>query len=128
MSQAEVRQSLDTHINEFYRLNELWDNFGDIGIQICYGCTQPYICRAVMLFEPAKPIFHNCNLLDGTSIEDLRSWLELIDDSVEVATESITSYKFGITLSTQDYQLFNHEPPETVLVFERGYFDDLKEG
>jgi hypothetical protein len=125
MTQTEVRQLLNGKVEAFQRGEELWDTFDDSGIQVCYGCQEPYRCCAVMLYQPANPIFQGWNLLDGTSIEDWRNRLVLIDNAIETVTEGVVSYKFGIYLSTQDYHLFDKEPPESIVVFERGYYDDL---
>jgi hypothetical protein len=125
MTRSENQRLLQSRVEEFDRMGEPWDIFNDLGIQIAYSYDSPYRCRAIMMERPANPIFQNRELLDGTSIEDLRIWLALMDNSLEVATEAVTSNKFGIGLSTEDYWDLGHEPPTTVLVFERGYYDDL---
>jgi hypothetical protein len=124
MTQAEIQNILGGGGKNIDDL-EKWDIFHDIGIQVSYGYNQPYVCRAVMLYEPARPIFQTRNLLDGTSIEKLQDWFALEDPLIEVESDGIITYKFGIYLSTQSYRLFKYEPPESVVVFEKGYYDDL---
>jgi hypothetical protein len=129
MNQTEVRQILSGKVSEIFRAAERWDVFNDFGIQVHYGSKAPKtapVCRAIMLGNPENPIFQDRVLLNGASIKELKEWFELIDDSVEVATEGIVSYKFGIYLSTQDYEIFSHQSPESIVVFERGYYDELR--
>jgi hypothetical protein len=125
MTRSEIQRLLQNCVKEFDRMGEPWDIFNNLGVQIAYSYDSPYRCRAIMMEKPANPIFQGRELLNGISIEGLHIWLSSMDDSLEIATEAVTSNKFGIALSTEDYWDLSHEPPTSVLVFERGYYDDL---
>lgn len=132
MTRSDVRQILGGSVNELTEpflpdgisseeIN-LQDSFDALNLQVAYKPNYPYPCIAVTLYEPASLIFRERNLLN-TSIEDLRAWLSLIDDSTElIENQGVVSYGFGIGLYTDDYELFKDEPPKSVTVFEEGHF------
>jgi hypothetical protein len=112
---------------------EVIESFHEFGIQVCYnGNNDPITCVAIQfildsdrLSHSSKPIFRDKNLLDGTSIEELKDWLESIDTSTEVNVDGVTCYELGIGLGTESYRIFRRRPPQTVIVFSRGYYDNL---
>lgn len=125
MEPDEIHQLFNCKFDGFQSFDEFWEISYDLGLQICYGDVQPFVCRAVMMEEPANPLFEGRRLLDGSSIEELGNWLKSMDVNLSISTEGVSSNKLGIHLSTQDYSLFRQEPPETVLVFGEEYFNSL---
>jgi hypothetical protein len=125
MTKTEVHQILGKAKSEDDYGVEIREYYNDGTIHIFYRRHEDVpLCRAMEFWEPAAPIFHGRNLLGGTSIEELRVWFELMDDSVEVNLDGLIAYGLGIALSTDSYNLFKDEPPDSVFVFTRGYHDE----
>jgi hypothetical protein len=72
-----------------------------------------------MVTRPASIYFDDKNLLGGESIKYLGNWFKDSYKSVEITDDGIVVYSLGIYLSTQDFELFGDEPPESVVVFSR---------
>lgn len=124
MAQTEVHKVLSSKaVVKTGNKLEKADFFHELGIKVCYRRSSPYFCSALVLYEPSNPIFQDQRLLGAASIGELQAWLESIDDSLEITTEAITSYRYGISLHTPDCEILKHEPPKSITVFEKGYFD-----
>lgn len=125
MSRKEVRETLDARVEEFKKspTDELTtDAFDELGVYVYY--KEHDVCEAVEVIPPASPIFQDEELL-RRRFGELREYFKRIDDSIEVDNGGLTSYRFGIGL----YVPFAKNDPdalvEGVIVFERGYYDEL---
>jgi hypothetical protein len=125
MSREQVRVLISSEPTVVRDL-ELRDIFHEIGLQIFYDNEPPYFSRAVMLYKPAKASIISYDLLEEYSIKSLKDIFESLDFKVLVNTEGIEINDLGIFLSTQDYEIFGDEPPESVVAFVQGYYDHLR--
>jgi hypothetical protein len=96
------------------------DAFNDLGLHVYY--KKPGICQAVELFSPANPIFQGQSLIQRP-FNELHSWLQTIDDSLKVGRWGLTSLKFGIGLYAPEIRERDDALVESVIVFERGYYN-----
>ncbi|HEY9897154.1 MAG TPA: hypothetical protein V6D34_17370 [Candidatus Sericytochromatia bacterium] len=136
MTRIEVRQALKVAVSEVtksYLSDEISieeenfvDYFDELDISVAYKPEPPYSCIGVILYKGANPLFGNRNLLN-IPIEVLKDWLELLDDSVKVTIDGVSSYRFGISLDTDSYKLFKDEPPKSVGAFVEGYLETCDE-
>lgn len=140
MTRIEVRQTLKVAASEVAKsdlLDEILldeisieenfvDYFDELDISVAYKPESPYPCIGVVLYEGANPLFDNRNLLKSP-IEVLKDWLELLDDSVKVTLDGVFSFRFGISLDTDDYELLKDESPKSVGVFVEGYLETCYE-
>jgi hypothetical protein len=137
MTRSEVRQLINDSFSdiEFSPTPELpddlsieeinlVDNFDALDIQVVYDSKSPYACIAVILYDSTNPVLNGRNLFDYP-IEDLKRWMELIDNSFKVNLEAIDFYGLGISLCTDDYDIFKYEPPKSIAVFSKEYLNTL---
>ncbi len=96
------------------------DYFGDVRVEFDRDS-----CRAVHIRLPFEPMFRGKSLLKGRSIYHLTKWLESLDGVLEVDESGITSYRFGIALYTQSFNLFKNKRPEEIMIFRVGYSDEF---
>ena len=123
MSVTDIRNAMNAPVKSFKKSpsSEMdVDDFSDLGIHVHY--RSPGICEAIELAKPAAPIFQWRDLLNQP-FSKLREWFDGMDENLEVDEAGLTSYKFGIGL----YAPFAEDEPdgqaESVIVFERGYYD-----
>jgi hypothetical protein len=121
MSREEARRIFSTEPKVVYDL-ELRDIFTEIGVQIFYKYEPPHLCQAIMLEKPAEVSILSYNLLSGNSIARLKNLFEISGFNVSAYTEGVEVNELGVFLSTQDYELFGDEPPESVVAFIEGYY------
>jgi hypothetical protein len=124
MSREQVRILISSEPTIVHDL-ELRDIFHEIGLQVFYRNESPYFVQAVMLYKPAKASIISYDLLEEYSIKSLNDIFESLGFTVSVKTEGIEINDLGIFLSTQDYEIFGDEPPESVVAFVQGYYDHL---
>jgi hypothetical protein len=94
------------------------DFFEDLGVFIYYKL--PGYVEAMELSEPAQALFSGVNLL-SVSYSDCRKIFLGVDAKTLPAEDSVTSYELGISVYYPDGE--ESESAESVLVFEKGYFD-----
>ena len=73
------------------------------------------------MFKGSTPVLHGRELL-STKYVVLLDEFRRLDPDLEIDNSSFISRKFGISVWTEDPGGL----PETVLVFERGYYDQLQ--
>jgi hypothetical protein len=98
------------------------DAFTNLGMHIFYEKSD--VCEAIEVFAPAKPILLGKCLL-GVKYQELEAWFREIDDTVAVDDYGLTSHKFGVGLYVPDTVKFPDAVVEGVIVFARGYYDDV---
>jgi hypothetical protein len=124
MSQAQVRKLFpDEPIVAHHQ--DLWDIYHEIGLQVAFKYEPPHICQAVMFYKPANVSVLSYDLLEVNSIKNLKEIFENLNFKLLVNTEGIIINELGVFLSTQDYEIFENEPPESVVAFVQGYYDHL---
>lgn len=123
MSRSEVRRKLESSV-EAFRKSSLSktdaDAFDALGIHVHYKESDD--CEAVELASPSEPLFQGRQLV-GKPFDELRDWLASLDENLEVDESGLTSYKHGIGLFAPFAADSPSEPVESVIVFEKGYFD-----
>lgn len=83
---------------------------------------KPGICNAVEFYGKGDVKFFGEKLLGRQYIEVL-SFLRSLDDSIEEEEDGATSYRYGIGIYAPFAQESPFEEVESVIVFEKGYFD-----
>jgi hypothetical protein len=119
MGRDELRDKLG-EFSSFSHSRGNTDNFGYIKVE--YDRDS---CRAVMLNLPFEPIFKGKTLLKNGSINNLTKWLDSLNGILDIDIDGVKSYRFGIALSTESYNLFGNKRPNSMTVFRVGYFDDF---
>jgi hypothetical protein len=123
MSRAEVRRLLGGAFRSFKKtpFDEVpADFFDDIGVHVYY--RRGDVCEAVEVFPPSRPAFRDVPLL-GRPFHELSEWFVSMDAGAEVDESGLTSNLLGIGLYAPAAARDVDEPAESVIVFERGYYD-----
>ncbi|MEM8546228.1 MAG: hypothetical protein AAGF66_19805 [Cyanobacteria bacterium P01_H01_bin.119] len=104
MSQSQIREALGVEGSSFRPIYHegLWEDFPDLGLQICYNNITGENCIAVILTHPANPIFQDRELFSGESIEVLGEQLSSIDLHTEIICYEILSRELGIYIYAEE--------------------------
>lgn len=124
MTRSEIRNILNSKVTEFTKSQEsenTTDSFDELGIHVYYKDGD--MCEAIEVFEPANPTF-NGNILVGVPFMQVRELLQKHDKELSIDTDGIVSIQLGISLYINGVEEGN-EPVEAVMVFEKGYYDEL---
>jgi len=98
---------------------DLEDIYHELNLHFSYTYGETPIFHAVMVCQPVSIYLDDKDLLGGESIKDLANWLKERYESVEITGDGVVVHSLGIYLSTQDFELFGDEPPESVVVFSK---------
>jgi len=125
MTREEVRSFFKEKPEEFMKTPDsetVTDAFDNIGIHAYF--KQSNELEALEIFPEAKPSLEGRLILD-IFYHDLLEWFEIVDSKVDLSDEDgLTSYKYGLAFyapgaSEED----SNYKAESVLIFERGYYD-----
>lgn len=83
---------------------------------------KPGVCEAIEFFENANVIINNKTIL-GKKYSEIKAIFERMDDSLEFDAIGLTSLKYGVGVYAPFAEDEPDEPVESVIVFERGYYD-----
>ena len=78
--------------------------------------------EAIEFSEPENPMFESQSLF-RLSFDNLKKLLQSKDQNLEVETDSLTFYKLGVDAYAPDADKDENFPVESVMVFEKGYYD-----
>lgn len=123
MTREQVRKLLggDFYSKKRTTMDDLpYDRFESLGIFVYYKL--PGEVEAIEFISPASPVFDNQNLL-ALSYNDFKKFLIAKDPNLEIEIDSLTSYSLGIGAYTPDADEDPSWPVESVIVFEKGYYD-----
>jgi len=95
-------------------------HFEDHGILVEY--VPSGICISVEVALPANPLFQDKQLLQ-TGYGELEAWFLSLDPKLKINTAGFTSIEYGIGVYAPFGDEEPEEPPEGVIVFERGYYE-----
>lgn len=96
------------------------DHFRDFGVFINY--REPYVVAAIEFGSPAEPIFEGKNLLK-ISYKELAAIISINDKNCEFDVDTIISNSLGIGVYCPDANENPESPVESIIVFEKGYYD-----
>jgi hypothetical protein len=91
-----------------------------LGIQVSYKA--PGVCDAFELRPPSKPTIHRRGLLKQP-LGRVRAFLDRLDPDFEADDTGMTFFSLGIALYVPDIDDSPDAKVESVLVFERGYYN-----
>lgn len=97
-----------------------FDFYETLGVFIYYKL--PGEVEAIEFTSPASTEFDNQNLF-ALSYSDFKKFLIAKDPNLEIEPDSLTSYSLGIGAYTPDADEDPSLPVESVIVFEKGYYD-----
>lgn len=97
------------------------DYFEELGCFVYYDSEGK--AEAVEFCEPAEPMIGDVNLL-GLSFEDLAGRISALDEDVVMDGEGFTSVLLGVGCYAPLAEEEPESPPEGIIVFARGYYDD----
>jgi hypothetical protein len=117
MTQGEVSQAMGSSILKA-------DYFEKCNISVHYNDFNR--CYTINLGRPANPKFQKKSLLNGDSFNKLYQWFKSMDDTTILGDIQLVSFKFGISLFTPSIKTHGTKRPTEVMIFEQGFFDDLK--
>jgi hypothetical protein len=133
MTRDELKQVLGGRVDlipPWRRQDIPQDYFADYSIRIAYKKAEQNldVCDAVQLSLPSSPILFSRPLLKSRSIENMKDWLASMDDNVMLLPSTgIISLKFGVLLANESYASFKHKRPSSVVVFDKGSYDEIIE-
>lgn len=96
------------------------DIFQKLGVHVHYD--EDALCEAIELFAPAAPIFQG-QYLFNKPFKHLEQWIMAQDQSAQFDGSGIESNKLGIGIYAPAGQEKPYDPPEGVIIFEKGYYD-----
>jgi hypothetical protein len=96
------------------------DYFEPLGVFAYYAL--PGLLEAIEFVLPANPGFMKINFLE-TPFEEIKKILLAHDPDLEQSDDGLTSYKLGIGVYAPDADENPNLPPESVIAFEKGYYD-----
>lgn len=82
----------------------------------------PGICQAIEFHKPARVLFENHNLLEEPYLRIVEH-LQQLDSEIIIDDDGLTSYKLGIGIYAPSADGDPTYVAESVIVFERGYYD-----
>lgn len=85
----------------------------------------PGVCNSIQFFSPAVVTFHEKNLL-SVPFKNAKAFLQQLDNDLVEENDSVISLKLGFGLYAPNSEDDPLLPPECVIVFERGYYDNTK--
>ncbi|MGD6849146.1 hypothetical protein [Rossellomorea aquimaris] len=125
MTRDQIRSVLNSKVTEFKKTQwdeNTTDSFDELGIHVFYKAG--HICEAVEVSEPANPTF-NGNKLVGIPFKQVRQFLQKYDKDLSIDTDGIISEVLGISLYIDGVDDEEKEQVQSVMFFEKGYYDDL---
>ncbi|MGR5280809.1 ABC transporter ATP-binding protein [Photobacterium damselae subsp. damselae] len=123
MTPDEVRSLLGANFKSFKRMPNSefpCDYFESLGVFVYYKL--PGVVEAIEFADPAAPEYENNNLLK-LSFDDLKKILLGKDKKLEVESDSLTSHSLGIGVYAPDADEDPSLPVESIIVFEKDYYD-----
>jgi hypothetical protein len=123
MSVDEVRRTIGKSFSSFFKTQTSpvqTDAFDSEGIHVHY--KSPGVCEAVEMAAPACPTL-NGELLVGRPYEQVSSLIKSLDSEVKEDEAGVTAFGLGIGLYAPSAAKDPRSPVESVIVFEKGYYD-----
>lgn len=121
MKIADVRQIMGEEPDTSFNKAEMCtDGYLKNSFQVFY--KEPGICEAIEIYSPIDITFKDKKLL-GKPFNKIHKWLEQYDENIDVDDSGLTSYKLGIGLYAPAHIENSSYPIESVIVFEKGYYD-----
>ena len=71
-------------------------------------------------FYRGKLHFKGYSLLEK-SMRTLKDWLNNLDKDLEITDDALTSYKYGLKVTTDDYHIFENESPQCITIFSKDF-------
>jgi hypothetical protein len=119
MTREQVRIAMSSAVREFsksFTSHCKTDDFQDWNLHVFY--KDEYVCNAIELFRGSNPFLHGISLL-STNYSSLLAEFRRRDPDLEIDASGLISRKLGVSLYAPQLEA----PPESVMVFERGYYD-----
>lgn len=80
------------------------------------------ICEAIEFFGDARVTMSGILML-GESYSKVKKYIESMDNFISIDDSGFTSFKYGIGIYAPFAQDEPDEPVESVIVFQKGYYD-----
>jgi hypothetical protein len=93
----------------------------DSAVQV--ALKDPGVCEAVEVWGPPAQVSLKSELLIGRRFHEIRRWFRKLDPSVAVTSTGLKSFEYGVALYARDALGSPRDPVESVLVFERDYYE-----
>lgn len=94
--------------------------FPDLGIRLELQADEK--CISIELFKPARPVLYDRSLLREPG-NQLLEWLKSEDSEFRTDDVGLNFLTLGVGIYVPDFREEPEKFPESVLVFERGYWD-----
>jgi hypothetical protein len=126
MKAEEVRSTLVCAYREFKRVpfaKTTTDAFQPLGIYVYYTIDRK--CNAIEMARPAQPFYADHELIGG-SFDKMFDLIRGFDPEVKTDESGLTSFALGIGLYAPGCGKDRLLPVESVIAFQRGYYDAKK--
>ncbi|VEE61138.1 Uncharacterised protein [Shewanella putrefaciens] len=123
MTPKQVRTNLGSGFKSFKRTPDSvlpCDYYEALGVFIYYKL--PSVVEAIEFAEPANPELDKAGLLT-MSFNEVHNFLAAKDPSLEIQSDSLTSYNLGISVYAPNADEDPNLLIESILLFENGYYD-----
>ena len=121
MERAEIRKCF----NNIYRESKKSSSTGNTSdvFDCCYVYYKEQdTCEAIEFFGEAQATIDGKIML-GEPYSRVKNMFEAIDNSISFGDSGFTSFKYGVGVYAPFAQDEPDEPVESVIVFEKGYYD-----
>ena len=127
LSRDQIRKMIDVQpqiLPNKARTNVPTDFFPSVGLFVHYDEVAK--CEAIELVKPAAPVFQGQHLLDR-SFRQLKTWMMSSSNDAKLEEDGIRSDELGIGIYAPLGDEKPDDPPEGVIVYEKGYYEkDVK--
>jgi len=123
MTRDQIRKLLGSEVKEFKKTptsKVLTDAFDQLGVHVYYKNDDT--CEAIEMARPANPKLNGSKII-GLPFFEVREFMQKLDDSLEIDETGLISFKLGIGLFVPSLTEIQREIVESVIVFQRGYYD-----
>jgi len=121
MTRDSVRKYFDNKFREFKKTpcsETLTDDF-----ELCHVYYQIQgTCEAVEFFGEAEVVFNDKKII-GRAYSEIKDMFQKIDELLDINDAGFTSFKYGIGVFAPFALDEPNEPIESVIVFEKDYYD-----
>ncbi|MBB6624506.1 hypothetical protein [Clostridium gasigenes] len=116
-----IRKCFDNKFKEFKKTPISETSTDDFGYCHVYY-TKEDKCEAIEFFEIAKITFNGKSLM-GEPYNNIKKFFEVIDNTIDFDDNGFTSIKYGIGVYAPFAEDEPKEPVESIIIFEKGYYD-----
>lgn len=121
MTSDDIERIMGVKPNRFKKV--IYDEFLTDQYETFFVYYKPPGFAEAFEFNNLAELLFNDKKLFAMSYSDLCDYIQNIDKNVELDSTGLTSYKYGIGIYAPYAETQPYQKPESIIVFEKGYYD-----